>query len=528
MMRICHILLLLAVAFSSCSRASRLPDGTYTLELYSHGDLHGNFFTTLPKIASIVQQARDSVGEENVLFIDLGDHNHGSNSAYYFNHIYRYPQGEGHLYSRIANSLKYDAIVAGNHDIEAGFENFNKIKEELQMPYLAANVIDSATRSPYLHPYAILDKNGLKIAVIGFTTPSVELWLGPEKRGGLHFERIQNMADSLVKQVNEVEKPQFTILALHSGAGDGTVSDYENVASYLASNISGVDLILAAHDHLSSISYENGVYILNSGPYGAILNNAQIRVYVKDGKIVGKNVVPVAIHTADADPSQDFLNMFTEEISEVDRFSNSPIGKTDRDIDPGKIFNSPCAYSNLLHFVQLQCTGADISFVSPTKSGNILKEGVVSWNDILQLYPFENILYKVRLKGSEIKKYLEESYSIFDDKGKTVGKPYKFDCAGGVIYEVTLSRPVGERVHIFSFTNGQKFDMDSTYSAAMVSYRANGGGGLLSKATGLESSQLGGICTGKYTDVRELLYRFFSSSVSLEATEGCAQWRLIK
>ena len=87
MMRICHILLLLAVAFSSCSRASRLPDGTYTLELYSHGDLHGNFFTTLPKIASIVQQARDSVGEENVLFIDLGDHNHGSNSAYYFNHI---------------------------------------------------------------------------------------------------------------------------------------------------------------------------------------------------------------------------------------------------------------------------------------------------------------------------------------------------------------------------------------------------------------------------------------------------------
>ena len=135
------------------------------------------------------------------------------------------------------------------------------------------------------------------------------------------------MADSLVKQVNEVEKPHFTILALHSGAGDGTVSDYENVASYLASNISGVDLILAAHDHLSSISYENGVYILNSGPYGAILNNAQIRVYVKDGKIVGKNVVPVAIHTADADPSQDFLNMFTEEIGEVDRFSNSPIAK---------------------------------------------------------------------------------------------------------------------------------------------------------------------------------------------------------
>ena len=70
--------------------------------------------------------------------------------------------------------------------------------------------------------------------------------------------------------------------------------------------------------------------------------------------------------------------------------------------------------------------------------------------------------------------------------------------------------------------------MDSTYSAAMVSYRANGGGGLLSKATGLESSQLGGICTGKYTDVRELLYRLFSSSVSLEATEGCAQWKLVR
>ena len=120
------------VILSSCifSCKSSLPDGEYELSLYSHGDIHGNWFTTLPSIAGEVNAERERIGEDKVIFIDLGDHNHGSDAAYYFNHIYEYSPDEEHVWSRVADYLKYDAVVVGNHDIEAGPDNWDKIKQK--------------------------------------------------------------------------------------------------------------------------------------------------------------------------------------------------------------------------------------------------------------------------------------------------------------------------------------------------------------------------------------------------------------
>ena len=151
------------VILSSCifSCKSSLPDGEYELSLYSHGDIHGNWFTTLPSIAGEVNAERERIGEDKVIFIDLGDHNHGSDAAYYFNHIYEYSPDEEHVWSKVANYLKYDAVVVGNHDIEAGPENWDKIKSELDMPYLAANIHSGNPHEPYFTPYTILNKGGL-------------------------------------------------------------------------------------------------------------------------------------------------------------------------------------------------------------------------------------------------------------------------------------------------------------------------------------------------------------------------------
>ncbi len=518
-------LFLLSLAAFSCTED--LPDGEYTLELYSHGDLHGRFFSTLPRISTIIGEARNNSGREGVMFIDLGDHNHGSDAAYYFNRIYDYPDNTDHIYSRLANELGYDAIVVGNHDIEAGCSIFNKIKEELKMPYLGANVLDNSSSYSYLQPYTVIDKQGIKVAVIGFTTPSVELWVGKEKMNGIRIEKIHRMADSLVQHVNSVENPHFTILALHSGSGNGSSSDYENVASYLASNIKGVDLILSAHDHLSNVADIEGIYIVNSGPYGNILDKTTIELKIEDGKVLNKDISVEEINTKGVLPDSSFLGLFSKEIKLAEDFSNTSLGIIDSEIDPKLILGAPCTYSNLLHYVQLQESGADISFVSPTKFTGTIDVGNVTYGDILELYPFENTLYTVSMTGIQIKKYLEESYSIFNSTGKVVGKPYMFDCAGGLKYEITLSKPVGERVEILSFTDGTLFDLNSTYKAAMVSYRANGGGELLQKATGLEPSQLDSIILQRSSDIRDLLFQFLKSGKPLSVTDGIADWQII-
>ena len=515
------IKLLCMVILSSCifSCRNNLPDGEYELTLFSHGDIHGNWFTTLPAIAGHVNAERERIGDDKVIFLDLGDHNHGSDAAYYYNHIYEYNPGEEHLWSRVADYIKYDAVVVGNHDIEAGPQNWKKIKGELDMPYLAANILDSTTFKPYFQPYTVLDKGGIKVAVIGFTTPAAKLWLGSEKKSGIHFEEICVLADSLVRFVNEKEQPHFTILALHSGIGSGLQYDTEDVAAYLGSTLEGADLILAAHDHKGVIKkYENN-YVASTDAYGKDIIRTGISIVIEDGKTIEKQLSIESIKTDSLLPCRNFQSHFAKEMKCVEEFSDSVIGQADIDIDPKQILKGSCTYSNLLHHVQLEESGADISFVSPSKFRGIVPAGEITYKQILQMYPFENILYMVRLQGREILAYLEESYKIFASDGKLVGSPQNFDCAGGMDYTVDFEQPVGKRIKIHSLENGKAFNPDSDYTVAMVSYRANGGGELMMKATSLTADELESRVIAKYSDVRELIFNFFKSSKSLKKLE---------
>ena len=509
------------VILSSCifSCKNSVPDGEYELTLYSHGDIHGNWFTTLPSLLGEVNAERERIGEDKVIFLDLGDHNNGSDAAYYYNHIYEYNPGEEHMWSRVANYIKYDAVVVGNHDIEAGPQNWKKIKSEMDMPYLAANIFDGNNKDSYFQPYTIINKNGLKIAVVGFTTPSAKLWLGREKKENLRFEEIHKMADSLVRYVNQSENPHFTILALHSGKGNGSVTDTEDVAAYLGSTLEGTDIILAAHDHVGMIGKYKNNYVASTDAYGKEIIKSSIKISVVDGNATEKHISIEQIKGDSLSPHRNFLNHFAKEIKAVEDFSNTAIGKADADIDPKLILKGTCTYSNLLHHVQLEESSADISFVSPSKFRGIVPAGDITYKQILQMYPFENILYKVKLSGKEILSYLEESYKIFDSDGKLVGSPQNFDCAGGIDYTVDYRHPVGKRIKIISLDNGKLFHTDSTYTAAMVSYRANGGGELMMKATGSDADELENRVADKYSDVRELLFKFFNSGKSLKKME---------
>ena len=131
------------------------------------------------------------------MFIDLGDHNHGSDAAYYFNRIYDYPDNTDHIYSRLANELGYDAIVVGNHDIEAGYSIFNKIKEELKIPYLGANVLDNSSSYPYLQPYTVIDKQDFMKAEYANNETKLQ-------------EDIKSMSFSARRFVTEKRKPTLT------------------------------------------------------------------------------------------------------------------------------------------------------------------------------------------------------------------------------------------------------------------------------------------------------------------------------
>jgi 2',3'-cyclic-nucleotide 2'-phosphodiesterase/3'-nucleotidase len=120
------------------------------------------------------------------------------------------------------------------------------------------------------------------------------------------------------------------------------------------------------------------------------------------------------------------------------------------------------------------------------------------------------MLYVMHLKGQEIKDYLEMSYGqwtnqmkraddhllLFDEETLTSATPrlknlyYNFDSAAGIIYEVDVTKPVGERIRIKSMADGIPFSLEAMYRVAVNSYRGNGGGELLTKGAGIPREEL--------------------------------------
>lgn len=526
--------LIFSLILAACSNGP--ADGDYSFELYAHGDVHGCFFSnnytdggvkdaSLSSIASFLAHRRGE--NENVVLLDLGDHNHGDNSTHYYNYVHEYLPDEKHIYPRIANYMDYDAIVVGNHDIEVGKNMFSRIKEELDAPYLAANVIYTSNGEPYFQPYTIIEKRGIKIAVIGLTTPEVKKWLGQEKMEDLDVIPIKECAEKWVSLVKDKEKPHFVFLAVHAGTGNGTPDDIGDPCRYLASSLDGIDGVFAAHDHIPYCGKEwNGgdsVFVVNSGPYANKLSGVKLSFTVLDGNVQERKYDPFLVDMKGIESDSLYNVTFNDDYLRVKDFSNKRIGTIDEDIIPGKIFDAPCLYSNLLHYVQLKCSGADVSFVSPTKFRGSIPAGDISYNDILAMYPFENLLYKVSLTGAQIKNYLELSYNNWKQN------PIAFDCAGGLSYIVDFSKPLGSRVDVISFADGREFNENDTYTAAMASYRANGGGDLLLQATGLNTKQLEGIFVEKYGPVKEMLYYFFINEKKTAASlAAVSDWKILK
>ena len=553
------LLVLIVFAVTSCSE-KKLDDGTYNFDVYATNDLHGRFFDSLyvstdshqthqyslASVSTAIKKARNNMGKENVVLIDVGDHLQGDNAVYYSNFVDTTSQ---HIFSKVMNYLDYDVTVVGNHDIEPGAAVYNKVVKELNMPYLAANAIDVKTDEPYFEPYAILNKGGVKIAVIGMTNPNISNWLAPHLWNDIEFQEIVTSMEYWVQYVREKEQPHFVIAAIHAGLGDEDSDSMENPARYVARNVKGIDLMLAAHDHkVTAEKVQNGdkeIWVLEAGSRAAALSKASVELIVKDGKVVASNVIGESVSMADVMPDAEYMAHFRNEFLKVKEFTNREVGNLSNTITSRDAYFGPSVYIDMIHTLQLNATGADISFAAPLSFNATIEEGVLNYQNLLDIYPFENQLNVIELTGQEIKDYLEFSYDNWvnenavknghllnikkDEKRNrwSFNHPsFNFDSAAGIIYEVDITKDYGERINIISMADGTNFDRNATYKVALTSYRASGGGYLLEHGAGIAKEDIQGRIVELHPDIREILYDQIQANGTLHA-EKLNHWRFV-
>lgn len=554
------VLPLLMMLLSGCGGPR---DGKYTFRILTTNDVHGCYFdsvyvgdrtkNSLLAVSYLVDSVRAAVGGENVVLIDAGDCLQGDNAAYYFNYVDTLAP---HLYGRMADYMEYDAVAVGNHDIETGHSVYDRLDKEMKTPLLAANAIADASGKPYFQDYVILKRHGVKIAVLGFTNPNIKNWLSYSLWSGMRFESLIPLVQNDVDRVIEKEKPHLVIVAVHAGTGNGDGAQLESQGLDLFKSLKGVDFLVCAHDHRPFVARNDSICLINSGSHCRNVGSGTVTLEIKDGKCISKTLEACLMPVRKEKVDTEMKEMFRSDYEAVREFTLRPVGELKVPLRTRDAYAGMSDYINLLHAVSLSVPEARLSLAAPLTFNGYVRPGTLLYNDLFTVYPFENQLYVVRMTGKEVRDCLEYSYAAWVNtvKGRGnehilrivnepdprtgqkrwsfVGRSYNFDSAGGLVYDVDVTKPAGSRITVKSLADGSPFSEDAEYNVAMTSYRASGGGGILREGAGIDTDSIDSRIVARYPEIRELVYDYLQEHGSIDpdvigSPELIGEWHFI-
>ncbi len=534
------------------------------LKIIQTTDVHGAIFPfdyirnqskdySLASVSTYVKSERLKDNQELIL-LDNGDILQGQPIVYFSN--FEEPESI-HICAAAMNYMKYDAGTVGNHDIEAGHAVYDKINKEFNFPWLAANAIDKKKATPYFKPYTIIEKKGLKIAVLGLITPTIPKWLPEKIWSGIEFEDMIESARKWAEFITKNERPDLLIGLFHSGIDytydNENESTYknENASKLIAIKVPGFDIIFTGHDHKKynqSIISENGsnVLILNAASNAQYMAVADIDL--KWNKVLDsyeKSINGQLIDSKEYPSDTVFLNMLSVYEKKVDSFINRKIGNNLKTFSSRESIFGNSEFIDLIQKIQLDISRAEISFAAPLNYDYQINEGTITMRDMFKLYRFENLLYSMVLSGQEIKDFLEFSYNLWFNKMSSPIEPmlkyhlnetgkyildnpyYYFSSAAGINYTVDISKSFGQRIKILNLSNGKKFKMNKKYKVAINSYTGNGGGGHLTKGSKIKYEDLPGrIVFSTDKDLRYYMTRYIEKTGTVNPVRN-DNWKVI-
>lgn len=465
---------------------------------------------SLAGVSTYINLQRGIYGD-NVLLLDGGDLLQGQPAAYYYNFV---DVTSTHLCAAAMNYIGYDAAALGNHDVETGHAVYDRWIKDCNFPVLGANILKK-DGTPYLPPYHIFVKDGVKVAVIGMITQAIPAWLPENLWEGLQFADIETTARKLIPEIQKKEKPDVIVGLFHTGVKTAEVAGFkESVGMEVAQQVPGFDVIFTGHDHIpfvEKVANQSGdsVWIINPGPGAHNISDVEVKLTRRKGKVIRKEITGRLEDISTLEPDGAYMNHFEEAYRKTEAYVNAEIGEFTETISVQDGFFGPSAFIDLIHSLQLKLTRADLSLVAPLSLNAVIDSGKVYMRDMFNLYKYENLLYTMSLTGKEFKDALEYSYGLWTNQmtseedhllliqpGAEEGKyrfrhPYfAFDSAAGMIYTVDVSKPVGERIHIRQMADGTAFDEDKTYKVAVNSYQGSGGAGILTEGAGIAREKL--------------------------------------
>ena len=428
------------------------------------------------------------------------------------------------------NAIGYDAMVVGNHEFNFGLKNLSKARSEARFPWISSNIIAAADAAvkPFA-PYFLTTVAGVKIAVIGVTTPLIPDWEAEEHYRGYRFESGVEAVRRTVAGLRQREHPDIVIVAAHSGLAAADDAR-ENMVRDIATGVPGIDAIVFGHTHQQVASLRIGeVLLMQPKNWGMSLGRMDFVLQPNESggwKMVSKSsrVIPVTKATA-ADPKVIEIAHPYHELAE--RYLNTAVAEAPVSLDSRLARVEDSALIDAIQQVQLYYSKADVSFASSFNARVSVPKGPVTIRQIAALYVYENQLYAIEGNGKMVRDALENSARYYNTcasdcaHGPLINPDvigYNYDMAQGVDYEVDLTQPPGHRIRNLRW-HGKPLDDNQPLRIAVNNYRAGG-------SAGYSMFRNAKIVWRSPDEIRDLVIQYYSDHKTLPAQPD-NNWRVV-
>lgn len=444
-------------------------DGYKVLTIYHFNDAH-SFLKPHPdpatkterggvaRLASMIKQRR---AEEEFLLLCAGDIFQGTLFYHFFS---------GMAEVDAFNMLGIDAMTFGNHEFDRGMDALEKAMMKANFKLLSANLYfgSNPELQKLVSPYVVIERCGLKVAVIGLTTDKLAYVTNPKC---LTDVMIMPEAQSLSKAAAEARAVSDVVVAL---THVGNMDDVE-----LAENISNVDIIIGGHTHTALqkpmvVKRRDGTkcIVCQAGQHLNFLGSLKARVYPPqpDGKgpaveVESGGLIPVDAKFQEDPAVKEVVEQYSKKIGEDVR---RVIARIVTPLD-GSFKSVRFGESNLCNMIadlMRDYVGADVAFINGGSIRSSVKGPDVTTEDVLTAFPFDDMLVSAEMKGKDIVAEIDQTL-----KGLQKIPGGFLHVSGGA--RITISGNLLE-----SFTlNGKPLEPEKTYKVATTDFNANGGDG---------------------------------------------------
>lgn len=478
------------------------PDRSYRFSILHTNDHHGHFWANaqgeygLAAQKTLMDQQRYDVQAKGggALILSAGDVNTGVPES---DVLDAEPDIRG------MNLIGYDAMALGNHEFDKPLSVLQKQQKWAKFPFLAANIYAKGSDKRLFKPWAIFNRMGLKIAVIGLTTTDTLRIANPQNVAQIEIRDPVKETEKAVAELRASDKPDVIIALTHMGHydngqhGSNAPGDVELARSLPPGTVNVIvgghshDAVCMAKENVSVADYQpgqpcqpdrqNGVWIVQAKEWGKFVGRGDFTF--RNGELTLDNyqLIPVNLKhkVKNLDGSETWLP-YQEAIAQNGAMMKllTPyqlragkqlavnVGRSDSvfDGDRSKVRFEQMPLAQLILRAQMAATQADFAVISGGGIRTSLAQGEISWRDLLQIQPFGNQVVSVTLTGKELLNYLATVANI------------KADSGGFAQFSNISLVADGKSVSAVKI-NGEPLQLDKTYRMATNSFNASGGDG---------------------------------------------------